>query len=492
MLLHTVASANPDLLTSFTATSHHSYCSQPPAAHTVSRCLPGFSLPFFPLQTPITTLAEPEGADAAPTGVVALGTSSHEEMAERAAAMTYEAYATLAGYITVGLLMAFATGYITYIYHGQGGPFFPMSKKPLVFTLAALLAVFPGACQFLPPGPDDGAYPSDYKFVAWYAVPQSKDDPTTKAKAFFPLCKPYNDWRESANTGKPSNTANMWSPLTLFDAMLRAPAKLLGLPAGTHPSLAKPRLLKALREAHPAIRHVLLMPAHYNALQQNVIATAFKLSRSLAIKDIIPARCKKFVPLSKLPSISVNFTDLTCAYHSYILNPTGPGVYPKMMRAISYGVDKHTDFQAHTYTASNALQMSDKITSQTRNAPAKSSGARAANPPSSPGVPSAGAAARSVVSPGRPGAPKAIRYADATRGRVVASAIASAAAPGAPPAAAPRPRAPAPYGYYRGYTPAPPGYDAPPMYDYHPHYHGHPPHEHWAQQEPEEYTEATE
>jgi hypothetical protein len=236
--------------------------------------------------------------------------------------------------------------------------------------------------------------------VAWYSVPQSKDDPTTKAKAFFPLCKPYQDWKDSAASNQPSNPEFMWTPLTLFDAMLRAPAKLMDLPAGTHPAMAKPKLLKALRDAHPAVRHLLLMPAHYGALQAYVVATTFKLPKTPSV-NLIPGRCKKFAPVQKLPSITINFSDIITAYHAYILNPTGSGMYPRMMRAISQGIDKHSGYQAHTYTATNTLKMSaDRISTNPE--------ARKRSDDSNPQ--SAGATARAVVSPGRPGAPKSLRY----------------------------------------------------------------------------------
>lgn len=429
-----------------------------------------------------------------------LGWSLQDKELLKSQAITFNTYAKIARITALTVLTALAAFYVKNTLTAGS---LPSAKKPMLITLAALLAVFPGILDFLPPPPDgEDSYPADFQFVAWLSSPQSRNDPALYSGAFIPLCKPYDDWKAFAAGGgvgnsDPSSGARLWSPIPFVNAMISNPAKLMGLPEGTSRAAASSRVCQALRKAPWSIRRLVLLVPMYMFLQTHVVEPAFKYYTSTDIKGALRNAYTAIVPLDGARDTAVDVTDHIVNYHGFIMNPKGKGKYAPLMRGLCGAIDRFPGFQAHTWGEDNRPRFLEKYACEAAPPePRDAADPSAAGPsgvtssPSGRGQASAGSSARTTVSPGNPGGPKAPRYVDAARGRVVPTALfhtpgpSSAATlprptpgPGEP---APQPGmapAPPPYGY--GFPPPTPGfhpgYPQPPPYAYPPYpYPGYP------------------
>eukprot|EP00775_Hariotina_reticulata_P000232 gene232-436_t len=322
---------------------------------------------------------------------------------------------------------------------------FPTYKKPMVVTLCAILLVFPGFLAFLPTRTTGERWPDEQMFAVWAGAPVSKAD--AAYGAFMPYAKPYEEWKAMVTTGynaneyDPASAAHMWSPITIYRAMLDQPAKLLGL---VNPSALKVRvsLGNAIRKADWSVRRLLLLVPFYLFLQLNVVAVAFQLKGHPDPRAKLGNQCNNLYPITR-SNTSVNVTEHVLAYTSYLDNPGSKTHYVSLVKKFNDAVDKHPHYQAHTFDSKNRATFLELIKAPLK--PKDTFGSNATTSPSKtdPAVGiSAGASARAIVSPGKPGASKAFKsFADVTRGAAVASTFVGT--PGTSSAAMTAPATPA-------------------------------------------------
>lgn len=394
----------------------------------------------------------------------------------KAMCISFDQYVLLARITLASVLFALATHYVK---NSLSAGSLPCSKKPLLVSLASLLAVFPGILSLLPSPPDGlSDYPPGFKFVAWLASPASKRDSNSMAGAFFPMCKPYDDWVAYARAGgksDPSTSAHLWSPITLVHAMVNNPAKVMGLPDGTSKTSAALKLCNALRKADWNIKRFVLLAPMYLFIQNHIVEPAFRYYESSDIAAALARRHTAIVLVGKCKEVTIDTTKFILAYHTFVINPRVKENYHGLLRLFCGSIDRFPGYQCHQWNEHNRPVFLERVESDTPAARRPTDPQPSAE--HSPAAAAAGSSARQQQSPGNPGVSKVPRYVDAARPKVVPTALfgtpAAAAAPAAVPAAAPSPAVPGGFvpptpAYGAGYPPAmpaapgvtPPGYPA--------------------------------